>query len=150
MTRLTDDSAKARMETHIHLRKAFSLIKKSLKDEIYIAAYVTAFSIVEDRVFAMYVVAKRIETNVIKIKKEPRTGIVDYVRYLKENKFISATTASRICNEAGRRNTLLHGAMWRLKDFNKKNTERVVALAKELNQLRTAQRKIHGVGYKVD
>jgi hypothetical protein len=150
MTRPTDDTATARMDTHIHLRQAFSLINKSLKDEIYIATYVTAFSIVEDRVYAMYVVAKRIETDTIDIQREPRRGLVDYVEYLKEKQTIPATTASKICNEAGRRNKLLHGAMWNLKDFNKKNTERVVDLAKELNQLRADQRKKHGVGYKVD
>lgn len=144
------DTTEARMQIHLNLRKAFSLINKSLKDEIYIAAYVTAFSIIEDRVFSMYVVAKRVETGKRDIRKNPREGFKVYVDYLKEVKAIPTATVKKLYSEADTRNKLLHGAMWRLDDFNKRTTERAVALAKELNSLRTAQRKIYGIGYKVD
>jgi len=148
--RPTDDTKEARMKTHVNLRKAFSLINKSMKDEIYIAAYVTAFSVIEDRVFAIYVVAKRVETGIIEIKKNPKETFKSYVDYLKDEKVITKLVAEKLLSEADTRNKLLHGAMWRLDEFTKRTTERAVNLAKEMNALRTAQRKIHGIGYKVD
>jgi hypothetical protein len=149
MSRPTNDTPESRKQVHLNLRKAFSLINKSIKDEIYIAAYVTAFSIIEDRVFSMFVVAKRVETRKKEIKKNPRVGFVVYVNYLSETKTIPKAIANKLISEADTRNKLLHGAMWRLDEFNKRTTDRVVNLAKELNILRTEQRKLYGIGYKI-
>ena len=150
MVRPTGDTKEARQQVHINLRKAFSLINKSLKDEIYIAAYVTAYSIIEDRIFSMYVVGKRVETGVIQITKNPRDVMMKYVNYLERNNFITLVTANKIKDEIQARNNLLHGAMWRLDEFDKETAERALNLAKELNSLRKEQRKKFGIGYKVD
>lgn len=148
--RPTSDTAEARKQVHLNLRKAFSLINKSLKDEVFIAAYVTAFSIIEDRIFSMYVVAKRVETKEDVIQRNPRTPLINYINYLVSKKAITRDVAKKIEAETIRRNQLLHGAMWRLDEFTEEETKKVVTLAKEMNTLRTAQRKVYGVGYKVD
>jgi hypothetical protein len=150
MARPIGDTVEARKQVHINLRKAFSLINKSINDEIYIAAYVTAFSIIEDRVFSMYVVAKRVETGEIAITKNPRDVMMKYINYLEKKKTIPLATAKKIEAEIKARNSLLHGAMWRLDEFDKEMADRALNLAKEINALRTAQRKEIGIGYKVD
>ena len=76
------DSQEYGKHVHLSLKAAFSLIKKSMNEGLYMPAYVTAFSIVEDRLFAMYVVAKRVSEGVKDVKRNYKDSLLKCADYL--------------------------------------------------------------------
>jgi hypothetical protein len=144
--RPVEDTQEARYRIFQHLKSAFGLIKSSMANEFYMPAYVTAFSIIEDRIFAMYVVAFR-------VNKEGEThrdfgkSILVYAKYLLKYKHIDDVTFTQLTKECDSRNKRIHGAMWRLNEYNEENTQKVVTLARVLTNFRKAQSKKHGTGF---
>jgi hypothetical protein len=133
---------------HIHLKAAFGLIKKCMKDELYMPAYVTAFSIVEDRLFAMYVVAKRVVDGEMNVERNFRISLLEYADYLIKNGHFEKSIKPVLKREFDLRNRRFHGAMWRLDEFNEHNTTQITDLARLLADLRTTQKKNFGLGFK--
>lgn len=133
-------------EVHIGLKAAFSLIKKSMNESLYMTAYVTAFSIVEDRLFAMYVVAKRTTEGVKDVRRDFRVSMLSYVDYLVENNHLEQSMKSSLKKQFDLRNKRFHGAMWRLHEFTEMNTQTVIDLARKMTDLRKAQKKRYGNG----
>lgn len=144
--RPTEDTAEARYRIFLHLRAAFGLIKSSMANELYMPAYVTAFSIIEDRIFAMYVVATRVNKKT-EVARDFGQSILVYARYLLKHDQIDIITLNKLIEECKLRNKRIHGAMWRLNEYNAENTQNVVDLARALTNFRKLQAKKHGIGY---
>jgi hypothetical protein len=111
--RPTNDTPEDRYRIFLHLKAAFGLIKRSMENEFFMPAYVTAFSIIEDRIFAMYVVAKRVANEPAE-ERNFRISILDYAKTLKAYGYIDAQTYTKLQDECKHRNKRVHGAMWRL------------------------------------
>ena len=111
---------------HIHLKAAFGLIKKCMKDELYIPAYVTAFSIVEDRLFAMYVVARRVTDGETEVRRDFRISLLENADYLIKNQHLEKSIKPILNRAFDLRNKRFHGAMWRLDEFNEENTTQII------------------------
>jgi hypothetical protein len=144
--RPTQDTAEDRHHVYLQLRNAFGLIKGCMSSGLFMPAYITAFSIIEDRIFAMYVVAKR----AAKEQDEPRDynkSILKYSEQILSRNVIDKDTHEKLVVECGLRNKRVHGAMWRLDEYTKENTEKVVSLARRLTEFRKAQSKQHGIGF---
>lgn len=142
------DSPDYGQRVHISLRAAFSLINRSMKEGLYMPAYVTAFSIIEDRIFAMYVVAKRAVDGEQDVKRDYRVSLLKHTEYLAENKHIDKSLVKKIAKQFDLRNKRFHGAMWRLDEFTEKNTQDVIDMARLITDLRSAQRKKYGNGLR--
>ena len=140
------DSPDYGKQVHINLKAVYNLIKKSTEQGLYMPAYVTAFSIVEDRLFAMYVVAKRVTDGVKDVKRDYRTSLLHCAEYLIENKHLEKSMKKKLEKQFELRNKRFHGAMWRLDEFSDKNTKDVVDLARSLTDLRQAQKRKFGNG----
>ncbi len=140
------DTADYGKHVHIHLKAAFGLIKKSMKDELFMPAYVTAFSIVEDRLFAIYVVAKRVVEGEMNVERNFRISLLEYADYLIKNEHLDRSIKATLKREFDLRNRRFHGAMWRLDEFNLENTTQIVNLARAMTDLRNKQRKKFGNG----
>lgn len=117
-----------------------------MEQGLYMPAYVTAFSIVEDRLFAMYVVTKRIFEGVKDIKRDYRQSLLFCADYLAEHNQLERSMKKKLEKQFDLRNKRFHGAMWRLDEFTEANTRLVVDLAREMTDLRDFQRKKYGVG----
>ncbi len=109
-------------------------------------AYVTAFSIVEDRLFAMYVVAKRVVEGEMNVERNFRISLLEYADYLIKNEHLDRSIKATLKREFDLRNRRFHGAMWRLDEFNLENTTQIVNLARAMTDLRNKQRKKFGNG----
>jgi hypothetical protein len=142
------DSEDYGSHVHIHLKAAFGLIKKCMKDGLYMPAYVTAFSIVEDRLFAMYVVARRVIDGETEVRRNFRISLLKNADYLIKNGHLEKSIKPILDLEFELRNKRFHGAMWRLDEFNEENTTKIIDLARLLTDLRNKQRKKFGAGQK--
>jgi hypothetical protein len=132
---------------HMSLKAAFSLIKKSMNEGLYMPAYVTAFSIVEDRLFAMYVVGKRVTEGVKDVKRNYRDSLLKCADYLIEQKHLEKSMKKILEKQFDLRNKRFHGAMWRLDEFTEKNTQVVIDLARQMTDMRKFQKKKFGIGF---
>lgn len=133
-------------QVHINLKAAYSLIKNSMSQGLYIPAYVTAFSIVEDRLFAMYVVTKRVFEGVKDVKRDYRQSLLFCADYLIDRSQLERSMKKKLEKQFDLRNKRFHGAMWRLDEFTEDNTQVVVDLAREFTDLRKRQAKKYGTG----
>ena len=133
-------------QVHINLKAAYSLIKNSMNQGLYIPAYVTAFSIIEDRLFAMYVVTKRVFDGVKDVNRDYRQSLLFCADYLIEHSQLERSMKKKLEKQFDLRNKRFHGAMWRLDEFTEKNTQIVVDLAREITDLRKRQAKKYGTG----
>jgi hypothetical protein len=111
-------------------------------------AYVTAFSIVEDRLFAMYVVARRVIEGDTHVERNFRISLLEYADYLIKHDHLEKSIKAILKREFDLRNRRFHGAMWRLDEFNAENTTQIVDLARQMTDLRNKQKKQFGTGLK--
>ncbi len=116
-----------------------------MAEELYFAAYVIAFSIVEDRLFAMYAVCKKSVEGVQEVQRNYRSSLLDCVNYLIEKKHLEGHMKPVLEEQFDLRNKRFHGAMWRLDEFTKENTQIVVDLARKMTDLRTKQKQNLGI-----
>jgi transcription termination factor NusB len=127
-------------------KKAFDEIALHKNSKNYLAAHVLAFSILEDRVTASYVLCFRAinkfnPPNYERLHKVPFKQFLDYLLgmgALDENLHGALTKA------AHKRNELLHQAMWRLSAFNLKNVDDVRNLINEVQKTTRKFVKTHG------
>ena len=127
-------------------KKAFDEIALHKKNQNYLAAHVVAFSILEDRVTASYVLCFRAVNKCNppkyeKLHKIPFKQFLDYLigmGALDENLYDALTKATH------KRNELLHQAMWRLSAFNMKNVDDVRMLINEVQKTTRKFIKTHG------
>ena len=133
-------------EKHIAFKNAFDTVTQCMDAKNYIGAYVIAFSLIEDRIRAMYVVWHRSTKDAALADKELRvTGFAKQINTLRKNaKNIPMIEAALLLVEAKQRNQLLHDAMWNLSVFSEPVAQRAIALTRMVERLRRAQKKKYG------
>ncbi|MCF8156231.1 MAG: hypothetical protein K9K35_09530 [Rhodoferax sp.] len=130
MTRSTVTSQKAKYET---FKRAFDNVAAYRNQENYLAAYVVTFSIIEDRLRALYVVWYRKKNNSDPTSRQINDSLVKLVNILANDQIISAELAADLKNEARRRNELMHAAMWNLDAFSNEAVEMALKTARNIN-----------------
>ena len=99
-------------------RDANRILKHHLNNENYMAAYIVAFSSLEDRLRAFYVVYLRDIKKMENYSEQVNKAITGIIFTLKDENLIERELAHLIATLADKRNKLLHEAMWRLDSFN--------------------------------
>lgn len=128
-------------EKHISFKRAYETLSAYLKTGEFLAAYVVAFSIVEDRIRTMY--AKRyLYDNGEEIpEKEYNQGLMRICSKLQKAGDMTADDVAVIKKHAAERNRNLHAAMWRLDAVGSATVKEAIELARQLEKIKTRQMK---------
>jgi hypothetical protein len=131
----------SQQERYIAFKTAFGILKHYEQTENFIAAYVIAFSILEDRIKAMYVVGFR-----HKEQREPKPekiteGFTKLVSKILRLNYISLELANELRAEAEKRNDLLHAAMWKIDAFTLDSLTTVKKLVRTVDKALRDQKK---------
>lgn len=121
-------------------KNAFQTYNKYMGDENYLAAFVIAFSILEDRVTAMCITIRAIKAN-----SEKFVGFVDRVRKLRMCGAIIPELHLEMLSLAKFRNAKLHAAMWNIDEITEGDCKRVKYCAREADRLQTRLKKANNV-----
>lgn len=116
----------------------------NLAQDNFIAAYVVAFSLIEDRVRAMFVVWHRDFKKNEPTSRQAASSFSNHIHQLQVAGDITQEDASLLLEEARIRNELLHAAMWNLKVFDKAAIDRAIKLTRIVDKLRRSQKKNRG------
>lgn len=141
MSRPLDDSSDAQKYKYVAFRTAYSLVNHYEKSQNYLAAYVIAFSILEDRLKAMYVICYRRTQGCDPTAKLLDEGFRKLVSKLLHHQYIAKDLAERLAEEAEMRNQLLHTAMWKLDAFTPDTVGRIKSLVRLVDTLHKAKKK---------
>ena len=143
MARPKDDEAESQRKKYEHHKKANNTLKHYLEEGNYIGAYVIAYSLLEDRVRAMYVVAQRDVHKVVYTQNDINAPFARIIEYLRDNNHLSMELAKRLQKSNDTRNTLLHNAMWELDVITNDHITRVKKLRDEVaSDLEKIKRRI--------
>ena len=146
MPRPKDDEAESQRKKYEHHKKANSTLRHYLEKQNFIAAYVIAYSLLEDRLRAMYVVVQRDIHKVVTTKNDINAPYARIVDYLEKNNHLSKELAKRLYKSNDIRNTLLHDAMWEIEVFKESDVTNVGKLRDDVSSVlekikRTTQKK---------
>lgn len=130
MTRANVTSPK---EKYVTFKRAFDTIKTYREQKNYLAAYVVSFSVIEDRVRALYVKWHHATKMASPSDKQVNGSFSGLVTTLAANDAITTELAGFLKKEAVRRNELLHAAMWNLNALSDDLVEEVIKIARDIN-----------------
>jgi uncharacterized protein YutE (UPF0331/DUF86 family) len=114
MTRPTNDTKESQLKKYEFHKKANGTLNHYLEQGNLIGAYVIAYSLLEDRIRAMYVVVQRdinkaeLETN------EITRSVGGIIGYLTKNEYLTKELSKQLHKANATRNILLHDAMWQI------------------------------------
>jgi aspartokinase len=131
-------------DKYVAFKAAYAAVKRHQTEGNVLAAYVVAFSIIEDRINALYFMWQRHATGVEPTERQMHKPFAAKVRSLHKVAALSAEVADRLLREASDRNALFHSAMWNLDQFTSEALDRVVALARDLEKIRQGLKKKTG------
>lgn len=130
---MTRASQSTGVQKQASFKRAFESISAYREQNNYIAAYIVTFSVIEDRLRALYVDWYRVKKCGEPKQKQidgPFTGLV---KTLSIDGTISAELTTELTEEAKRRNSLMHSAMWNLDNFTDEVIEEVLKVARNIN-----------------
>lgn len=138
---MSRSTAKTPQDKYVAFKTAYQTITHYLAQDNFLAAYVVAFSLIEDRVRAMFVVWHRVTKKNEPTSTQITAGFSKHVRQLHLAGDIPEEEAKLLIEEAKMRNELLHAAMWNLKAFDQAAADRAVKLSRSVDKLRRTQKK---------
>jgi hypothetical protein len=127
-------------------KQAFDEVAKHKENKNFLAAHIVAFSILEDRVTASYVLCFRAINNCNPPKYEQlhKVPFKQFLDYLLGMGAVDEDLYDGLLKAAYKRNELLHQAMWRLSAFNAKNVDEVRILINSVQKATRKFLKAHG------
>ncbi len=128
-------------EKSIAFARAYQRLKAYLNSGDYLAAYVLSFSIVEDRLRAMYVVRQRVETGQDPSERKIHQSLVSIVRYLSTREDLTDELKDQLIIAARARNQMVHAAMWLLDEAAAEDINSLIRLGRTLDGMRRRQRR---------
>jgi hypothetical protein len=147
MARPKDDVAESQRKKFEHHKEANSTLSYYLDQGNLLGAYVIAYSLLEDRLRAMYVVVQRDIHKVVYTEAEVNGSLARIINYLKENNHLTKELANSLQKSNLSRNNLLHNAMWELNVVSKDHITRVRKLRNEVSsQLEKIKRAVKKKG----
>lgn len=141
---MSRSAAKTPQDKYVAFKTAYQTITHYLAQDNFLAAYVVVFSLIEDRVRAMFVVWHRDTKKNEPTSRQIAVRFSEHIHRLHMAGDIPEEEAELLLKEAKIRNELLHAAMWNLKAFDKAAVDRAVKLTRTVDKLRRAQKKKRG------
>lgn len=130
--RPTDDTKESQRKKYEHHKKANGTLNYYLEQGNFIGAYVIAYSLLEDRIRALYVVVERdINKNELVIEDVKRS-VGGIIGYLQKSDYLTKEIAKQLHKANHIRNTLLHDAMWQIDVFKEADVLKVKDLKNEV------------------
>jgi|APSaa5957512622_1039677.scaffolds.fasta_scaffold109094_2 hypothetical protein len=132
-----DRSSLTQQQKFIAFKNAFSTYSHYTSRGEHLAAFVVAFSILEDRVGGMWIVRKG-------IAGESSSGFTPFTRklkYLFKHGDIGVQERKDWEAAAWNRNAKLHNAMWNLGEFSADDCETILKCARSADRLRRQQKR---------
>lgn len=126
----------------VAFKTAFENISAFRKKKNYIGAYVVAFSVIEDRLRAMYVARYIAENDTQPTSRKVNGSFSDIVKMLVKNADIPDEVSVKLIEEAKLRNKLIHAAMWKTDSFTDESISQVVSLARRIDNCRLVQKRL--------
>lgn len=125
----------SQQQKHASFKRAFETISSYKIQKNYLAAYVVTFSVIEDRIRALYVTWYR-ENNggIDPSHKKIYDGFTRLVVALRNKNLIPPDLSILLIEEAKRRNSLMHAAMWNLDGFTVDLVDAVMNLARAIDK----------------
>ena len=128
-------------QKYLWFKKAFRTYNTHIENENYIAAYVIGFSILEDRINALFYTRKQNESE----NSEGYFRHYKKLTYLNHHNDISDVEMEEWKKEGDKRNNKIHAAMWRVDEFSEEDCTQVIAYARDADRLRREQKKSLGI-----
>ena len=127
-------------------KQAFDEVAMHKEKKNFLAAHIVAFSILEDRVTASYVLCFRAinNANPPKYERLHKIPFKQFLEFLLGMGAIHEDLYDSLLKAAHKRNELLHQAMWRLSAFNAKNVDEVRTLIYEIQKATRKFLRAHG------
>ena len=122
-------------EKFIAFQRAYRSILLYQESENFIAAYVLAFSVLEDRIKAMYVVGFLDKQQRPPKQDQIDQGFLKLTSKLKHINYISLDFYNKLYDEALKRNELLHSTLWNADAFTSEAVNSLLVLVKESDRL---------------
>jgi hypothetical protein len=121
-------------EKHVAFKTAFDTYTMYKNNNNLIGAYVVAFSILEDRMKAAYML---LHDYLKKERPSPTKHIrfADKIKAFEANGFFQKSDSNSYMVCANERNGKLHAAMWNLNEFSAEDCQKVIKLARETDKL---------------
>jgi hypothetical protein len=126
-------------QKYVGFRRAFDTVSTYEMAGNYIGAYVVSFSILEDRIAALFSMAKDAAG-----EQRPTSfeTFAKKLKYLRKGGILTAGFVERCLNCANERNSKLHAAMWQLDAFRAGDSRGVIDLARAADaECRKAKRR---------
>lgn len=131
-------------DKYVAFKTAYKTISHYRERNNFIGAYIIAFSLIEDRIRAMFVVRYRATKGEPPSNSQIAASLSNHIRQLSNAGDISVDDAELLLEEARQRNTLLHAAMWNLTAFSEEPVNRAMKLSRVVDRCRRVQKKSLG------
>jgi hypothetical protein len=126
-------------QLHETFKTAFDTYKKYRDGENFIGAYVVAFSILEDRITASYVLLHQVRG--LECPKGHK-HFAEKCCALRLGNFIDTDFLKSLQEFAKKRNEKIHQAIFILNEFSAEDCEKVIKLAREADKLSRKLKKL--------
>lgn len=128
----------SQQEKYISFKKAFGTYNHYLATGNYIGAFAIAFSILEDRVNALYFSRK---TAIGEPRPKGFGTFCNKLKYLQKHGDIDEQLLKDFNECANERNDKIHAAMWNIEEFREGDCRRIIECARKADKLRNQQKK---------
>src|SRR5271154_2729843 len=136
----------SQQEKHTAFKVAFGTINRYIEEENYIGAYVLLFSVIEDRINALFAVRFFILQGQKPIQKKiSRQNFGDKIKKLEKSGDLTPSLKESLKEAAEDRNAKLHAALWRHREFSIEDAGRLRKLARAVDRARREQKKKLGI-----
>lgn len=126
MLRETRGHLLTQTEKHLSFKKAFGSINHYVEQKNFLAAYIIAFSILEDRLLASYIVCyKHKNKEDLSLRKLDNVALSQLIGKLHYIKVINIEFTNHLVELSNERNILIHLMMWKLDEFNLESVDKV-------------------------
>ena len=135
MSRPNNDLPASQHKKYEFHKKANGTLNYYLEQGNHIGAYVIAYSLLEDRLRAMYVVVQRDVNKTQPDLKDIKGSLAGIISRLTRDGYLPIELKGKLLRANMERNTLLHDAMWQIDIFKQDNVLVVKKLKNEVAKI---------------
>jgi hypothetical protein len=137
MLRKTGGGDLSQNEKYLSFKRAFGSINHYVSQNNFLAAYIIAFSILEDRLLASYIVCyKHKNKEDLSLRKLDNVSLSQLVHKLHYIKVIDIEFVNQLVELSDERNVLIHLMMWKLDEFNQESADKVRSAITKIEKCR--------------
>ena len=149
MLREPDSKDLSQKDKYLSFKKAFGSIKYYIDQKNFLASYVIAFSILEDRLLSAYITCyKHQHKEELSLRKLDNASLLQLIKKLHHLKVIDSEFCNELIEINNNRNLLIHLMMWKLEEINLETVEKVRKAITKTERLRRHFIKPPKIKYK--